>query len=69
MKITETSKRNETVFRNVKPGTVFKYERDYYLKTIEIEDCCNCVTLDKGNFFELSLNTMVEVLDAELIIK
>lgn len=73
MKITDRLKRKETAFRYVEAGTVFKYMDVYFLATVEVvedkEAFYNCVQLDSGehNYFEE--DNMVEVLEAELIVK
>lgn len=73
MKITDKFKRKETAYRNVGVGAVFKYENEYYMATEEIEDSYedvyNCVKLESGELYSLDNDTMVEVLDAEMIVK
>ena len=73
MKITDRFKRKETAFRYVNGGVVFKYEDDYYMATVEItdnyDDVYNCVELASGELYSLDGDTMVEVLDAEMIVK
>ncbi|MBQ4122255.1 hypothetical protein IJD44_00800 [bacterium] len=73
MKITDRFKRKETAYRDVEAGVVFKYENEYYMTTEEItdnyDDVCNCVNLGSGELLSFDIDTMVEVLDAELVIK
>ena len=73
MKITDRFKRKETAFRYVNGGVVFKYENKYYMATEEItdsyEDTYNCVNLDDGEMLSLDSDIMVEVVDAEMIVK
>ena len=73
MKITDRIKRKETDFYYVEAGTVFKYDKDYYMATEEItdsyEDTYNCVNLDSGELYHFDNDNKVEVLEAELIVK
>ena len=73
MKITDRFKRKETAYRYVDAGVVFKYENEYYMATEEITDnygdVCNCVELGSGDLYSLDDDTMVEVVDAEMIVK
>lgn len=73
MKITDRIKRKETDFYYVEAGTVFKYDKDYFMATEEIEDSYedtyNCVNLDSGDLYRFDNGTMVEVLEVELIVK
>ena len=73
MKITDRFKRKETAFRYVDAGVVFKCDKDYYMATVEIEDnfedIFNCVCLDSGELCYFEENDMVEVLEAELVVK
>lgn len=73
MKITDRIKRKETDFYYVEAGTVFKYDKDYYMATEEItdsyEDIYNCVNLDSGELYHFDNDNKVELLEAELIVK
>ena len=73
MKITDRIKRKETDFYYVEAGTVFKYDKDYYMATEEItdsyEDTYNCMNLDSGELYHFDNGTKVELLEAELIVK
>lgn len=73
MKITDRIKRKETDFYYIEAGTVFKYDKDYYIATEEItdsyEDTYNCVNLDSGELYHFDNDNKVEVLEAELIVK
>lgn len=73
MKITDRFKRKETAFRYVDAGTVFKLEGNYYMATTEIvgedELISNCVNLDSGELCGFEDCEMVEVLEAEMIVK
>lgn len=72
MKITDRFKRKETAYRYVDIGVVFKLENEYYMVTEELE-CCgditNCVNLESGELGSFDNDTMVEVLEAEMIVK
>jgi hypothetical protein len=74
MKITDRSKRKETEYRYVDAGVVFRYENEYYMATEELTDSyddiySNCVNLNSGELSYLEEDSMVEVLEAELIVK
>lgn len=73
MKITDRFKRKETAYRYVDAGVVFRYENGYYMATEEItdsyDDNYNCVDLGSGELYSLDGDTMVEVLEAEMIVK
>ena len=73
MKITDRFKRKETAFRYIEAGTVFKYIDEYFLATVEIvedqEAFYNCVNLDSGEHCYFEEDNMVEVLEAEMIVK
>lgn len=73
MKITDRFKRKETAYRYVGNGAVFKYENEYYMTTEEItdnyDDVYNCVNLESGELYSFDSDTMVEVLEAEMIVK
>ena len=73
MKITDRFKRKETAYIYVEAGVVFKYMDRYFMATEEIiddyEESYNCVNLDSGELTHFSGDVMVEVLEAELIVK
>lgn len=72
MKITDRFKRKETAYRYVDMGTVFKWRDRYYMATEEIEgydNITNCVNLESGEYGNFDSDTMVEVLEAEMIVK
>lgn len=73
MKITDRFKRKETAYKYVDCGVVFKYENEYYMTIEEITDnytgVYNCVKLENGELYGFSDDDMVEVLDAEMIVK
>lgn len=74
MKITDRFKRKETAFRYVDCGVVFRYENEYYMATEELADSyddiySNCVNLNSGELLYLEGDDMVEVLEAEMIVK
>lgn len=73
MKITDRIKRKETAYSYVDAGAVFRYENGYYMATEEItdsyDDNYNCVDLVSGELYSLDSDTMVEVLEAELVVK
>lgn len=73
MKITDRFKRKETAYRYVDAGVVFRYENEYYMATEELtdnyDDVYNCVELGSGELYSLDSDTMVEVLEAEMIVK
>lgn len=73
MRITDRFKRKETKYGSIDSGVVFKYEDGYYMTTDELtdnyDDVYNCVDLGSGELFSLDNDTMVEVLEAELIVK
>lgn len=73
MKITDRFKRKETKYGSIDVGIVFKYENEYYMTTEEItdnyDDVYNCVKLESGELYSFDNDDMVEVLDAEMIVK
>jgi hypothetical protein len=73
MKITDGFKRKETKYGSIDCGVVFKYGGGYYMTTEELtdnyDDVYNCVDLESGELYGLDNDTMVEVLEAELIVK
>ena len=73
MKITDKFKPKETEYGSINTGIVFKYGDQYYMTTNDIEnkygEFFTCVNLRNGEFCHFDDDTMVEVLDAELIIK
>ena len=73
MKVIDRLKRKETAYRYVDAGVVFKYEYEYYMATEELtdsyDDVYNCVNLGNGELYSFDNDTMVEVLEAELIVK
>lgn len=73
MKITDRFKRKETAYKYVDAGVVFRYENEYYMATAEIvedqEAFYNCVNLDSGEHCYFEEDNMVEVLEAEMIVK
>lgn len=73
MKITDRFKRKETRYSSIDSGIVFKYENEYYMTTDELrdnyEDIYNCVNLKNGELNNFDDETMVEVLEAEMIVK
>lgn len=69
MKITDKFKRKETEYREVEAGIVFKWKNEYYMATEEIFDTYNSINLDSGEYRYFDDDTMVEVLEAELIVK
>lgn len=73
MKITDKLKRKETTFIYVEASVVFKYNDCYFMATEEIvdayEESYNCVNLETGELAYLYNDVMVEVLEAEMIVK
>ena len=73
MKITDRFKRKETEYKKIDTGIVFKYENEYFMTFEEItdnyENVYNCVNLETGELLSFADETMVEVLDAEMIVK
>lgn len=73
MKITDKFKRKEIAFRYVDATAVFKHKNNYYMVTVEIEDndgdVWNCVNLNSGEHYFFDSDDIVEVLEAEMIVK
>lgn len=72
MIITDRFKRKETEYKYVDYGVVFKCDGEYYMATKTIESfnhMSNCVNLNTGTFDFFDNDTMVEVLDAEMVVK
>lgn len=73
MKITDRFKRKETRYSSINSGIVFKYENEYYMRTDELrdnyDDIYDCVNLESGELNSFDDSTMVEVLEAEMIVK
>ena len=71
MKITDT-KRNQKRICDFEKGSVFQKGCNFFIKTETINTdsfSCNAVRLDNGNTVMLPLDTVVTVVDCELIIK
>ena len=73
MKITDRLKRKEVEYRYVEAGIVFKYDKDYYIATVDItdnfEDTFNCLNLESGDYYFFDSDDKVEVVEAELVVK
>ena len=73
MKITDRTKKIKVESSSLKCGEVFRFEDCYYLATATItgEDhfIYNCVGLESGELYGFDGSEMVEVLNAEMIVK
>lgn len=72
MKIEEI-REPEVMFQDLNDGVVFRLNGVYFMRTDDIYneegDRYNCVRLANGSFEDLDIYTMVEIVNAKLIIE
>lgn len=71
--IIEKVKEQKVMFKELKNGDVFRCNGVYFMKTDDIydeeEEHYNCVRLVNGSFENIEIFTLVEVVEAKLIIE
>ena len=66
--VKKISKDNTITLNNVEFGQVFRYENKYYLRFVNLTSDVMIIELQTGDFISLNKETLVELVDAELIV-